>query len=347
MRFAPLDRGVRFGVAAALVVAGGCQGTPRADVEVPDRVAAVVEERIAEVRSARQLAELDPQHPEQYAALRDAARSGTPYVRFAAADRLAAAPDGPAVLDELAGVFVRGDPRFAAYCTARAIAERAARLDDPGAAEALYRSELERSDSLELKTMLGTLYLERSPGPPSPEVCRAAGLARVEEGSGIVQYRTLRRRGGTADGSAAAIGELIEVLEASVLPARPKDPTFPARAQGTVAALIDRGAPAVEALLARYGERTRPENDRDYLTLLYVVDVLQGAGDDRALPFLEALEDVAPLGGPSRKNVAMHRAGVYELPQAAAVARAWIESGVAYPYHDWLAGWYRWFFVHE
>lgn len=329
-------------LAGGVSLLSGCMGSSGADVDVPDDVAAVVEERIAEVRRARLLDALDESDPSGYRRLLQAAREGTPYEQFVAIRKLGDAPNGIADLERLAGVLQDAQPRLADLCRALVLATKAERASGPDERDAIYLAGLRESTTPFVTQMLGTLYLERSDGEPSEEVCRAAGLARADEASGLVLYHGLRSEG--EDGG-AQVARLLDVLQGSVLPAGKNDPSFPARAQAATAALIDGGGSVARALVERYGDGPPPKTAREYLTLLYVVDVLQSAPDPAALTLLRRLRDVAPPTETLRRTIAMHRDGVFDLRRAAMVAEIWVESGERYPYHDWLAGWYRWFVV--
>jgi hypothetical protein len=321
-----------------------CCSRSNAQEGLPEKVLEVVNERIEEVRGARELSALDARDPDDHETIRSASRNGTPYERFVAARELSYGEGSAKDLDDLAKHFRDSSPRFADYCTALEIVTSASRASADGECpDDVYVAKMRGSNRPFLTDMLATLYLERAAGRPAAEVWRAAGLPGPQDSSPIVQYHWLKRDAERE----TYLSTLIRTLEASVLPERGKDPSFPARVQAATAALIDVGPPAVAALLERYGDKTQPSSSREYLTLLYVVDVLQGTGAESGLAFLESLERIKPLEGAQRKEVAMHRAGVFELPRAAAVAQVWIRSGERYPYHDWLAGWYRWFVTHQ
>lgn len=303
--------------------------------------------QIAEVRRARELETIDVRRHEGYDEVLRAAREGLPYERFAAIRVLGRIPESAAVLQQLSVGFrgTHDTPRLADFCEALVIASAAdgASLEE---VEAVYLPHLQdhNPDTPLLSGMLLRLYLEQSQGDPSEKLLRAGGIIRPKDASNLspCNYYRLKRYDGNIDDH---VSRLIATLEAGVLPKASRDPSFPSCVQAAVAALIDAGEPAMTALLERYGDIVQPKSDREYLILLHVVDVFQGSAEVRAIPFLRGLEKAGQLGPDAYKFTAT--AGYHNLHWAALTAEEWIRSGVRYPYHDWLAGWYRWFVIHE
>ena len=169
-------------------------------------------------------------------------------------------------------------------------------------------------------------------------------LGRIKYNSSpVLKYKQIKKNSKDQRDKEKRIRWLVKILEENVLPRKKFDESFPVLAQATVAALIDEEEMVTAILLKDFQEMTEPKNDREYLTMLYVVDVLQGIGDEQSLPFLNQLKNVEVLDDDRRNFIASHRAGVFELQKAAIIAEQWIKSGEKYPYYDWLAGWYSWF----